>query len=218
VSPRLLQRADALGLPVFEGYGLSECSSVVCLNSPAGRRAGSVGRPLPHVDLAIAADGEVVIRNSGFSGYLGGARPSTPAFRTGDIGELDPDGFLHLRGRRRNVFITAFGRNVAPEWVERELTLEAPIAQAAVFGEARPFNVAVVYPAAGASDAEVESAISRANRGLPDYARVSRWVRADEVFSPANGMLTGTGRIRRGRVWQHYRDVIESNYAEAISS
>lgn len=218
VSPRLLQRAALLGLPVYEGYGLSECGSVVCLNTPEAHRIGSVGRPLAHVGLAVAAGGEVIVRNSGFSGYLGNDAVAESVWRTGDIGELDADGFLHLHGRRRNVFITAFGRNVAPEWVERELMLEPEIAQAAMFGDARPFNVALINPAAGASANDVEAAIARANRGLPDYARISRWVQADDVFSPRNGMLTGTGRIRRAALWSYYRNAIESIYCEAISS
>lgn len=218
VSPRLLQRAATVGLPIYEGYGLSECSSVICLNTPDMHRLGSVGRPLPDVDLVVAADGEVVVRNCSFAGYLGDEETSGLTWHTGDIGEFDDDGFLYLKGRRRNVFITAFGRNVAPEWVERELTLERPIEQAAVFGDARPFNVGVINPMVGAPPREIEAAIARANSGLPDYARVSRWILADDVFSPRNGMLTGSGRIRRENVWEHYRDAIESIYCGAVSS
>jgi len=218
VSPRLLQRAATAGLPVYEGYGLSECCSVVCLNTPDAHRLGSVGCPLPNVDLAITADGEIVVRNCNFPGYLGDEKAGGLAWHTGDIGKLDDDGFLYLKGRRRNVIITAFGRNVAPEWVESELTLESSIDQAAVFGDARPFNIAVIKPAPGSSSHDIEAAIARVNSGLPDYARVSCWVPTDEAFSPHNGMLTGTGRIRREKVWEHYRNAIESIYCEAISS
>jgi long-chain acyl-CoA synthetase len=217
VSPRLLQRAADAGLPVYEGYGLSECSSVVCLNTPQAHRPGSVGRPLPGVDLVVAADGEVVVRSCSFAGYLGDNNPVGSTWHTGDIGEFDGNGFLYLKGRRRNLFITAFGRNVAPEWVERELALEPAIAQAAVFGDARPFNVAVVTPAPGCTSRDVEAAIARVNSGLPDYARVGHWIAADSAFSPRNDMLTGTGRIRRDRVFAHYRDRIESIYFEAVS-
>ena len=218
VSPRLLQRAGALGLPVFEGYGLSECASVVCLNTPTHHRAGSVGRPLPHVRLGLAADGEVVVQGAAFGGYLGESEAPPASWPTGDIGEIDPAGFLHLKGRRRNVFITAFGRNVAPEWVERELTLEPAIAQAAVFGEARPYNVAVIVPDGGATPADIESALARTNRALPDYARVVRWVFADAPFSPHNGLLTGTGRIRRDAVYARHEKAVESLYREARTS
>jgi long-subunit acyl-CoA synthetase (AMP-forming) len=218
VSSRLLSRAADLGLPVYEGYGLSECSSVVCLNTPAHNRPGSVGRPLPHVDLAIADDGEIVVHDSHFSGYVGQPAADAITWRTGDVGELDADGFLYLRGRRRNVFITAFGRNVAPEWVERELALEPSIFQAAVFGEARPFNVAVIVASDGATVAQVEAAVKRVNHDLPDYARVNRWVPAATPFSPANGLLTGTGRVRRQQVYERHRDVIQSIYQEVALS
>jgi long-subunit acyl-CoA synthetase (AMP-forming) len=218
VSPRLLQRAAELGLPVFEGYGLSECASVVCLNTPAHHRPGSVGRPLPHLQLTLSDDGEVLVHGQPFVGYLGEDPPASGRWPTGDLGELDDDGFLYLHGRRRNMFITAFGRNVAPEWVERELMLEPAILQAAVFGEARPYNVAVVVPGPGATPSDIEVAFARTNRTLPDYARVSRWLPADAPFAPANGLLTGTGRIRRTALLERYGQAIELLYCEARTS
>ncbi|MCP5415595.1 MAG: AMP-binding protein [Chromatiaceae bacterium] len=218
VSPRLLQRAAAVGLPVYEGYGLSECASVVCLNTLAHCRPGSVGRALPHVRLSISEEGEVLVGGVPFSGYLGEpSSGSSGCWRTGDLGELDADGFLYLHGRRRNTLISAFGRNIAPEWVERELMLEPEIVQAAVFGEARPFIVAIVVSGAGVTPTEIDTALARCNRTLPDYARVFRWIRADAPFSNVNGMLTGTGRIRRAAIFQHYRQPIESLYNEVQS-
>jgi long-subunit acyl-CoA synthetase (AMP-forming) len=206
---------------VFEGYGLSECGSVVCLNTPGATRPGSVGRPLPHVRVTLAADGEVFVQGQPFAGYLGQApraRAGGDGWPTGDLGRLDDDGFLYLTGRRRSVFITAYGRNVAPEWVERELALEPAVAQAAVFGEARPWNVAVIVPASGVDAAAVASAVRRANLGLPDYARVSQWLPADGPFTPGNGLLTGTGRVRRQAVQDRYRDRIETLYRQEIAS
>lgn len=217
VSPRLLSRATRVGLPVFEGYGLSECASVVCLNTAGHNRPGTVGRPLPHCALRID-DGEVVVAGSGFVGYLGDTAGSADEWHSGDIGELDDDGYLHLRGRRRNVFITGFGRNVAPEWVERELLLEPAIAQAAIFGEGRPFNVAVLSLSAAATPTDITAALARTNRTLPDYARVTRWIAAEVPFSPLNGLLTGTGRVRRDVVAAHYSDAIESLYRERQTS
>lgn len=214
VSRRLLQRAAELRLPVYEGYGLSECVSVVSLNTPLANRPGSVGLPLPHVRISIADDGEVWVGGGGFVGYLGHQPMRGEAWPTGDLGEIDANGFLHLRGRLRNVFITAFGRNVAPEWVEGELCVESAIAQAAIFGEAKPFAVAIIVPAARATGADIAVAIRRANKHLPDYARVARWVLADEPFSVANGLLTGTGRLRRSALYGHYADAIESLYCE----
>ncbi|MDP1634727.1 MAG: AMP-binding protein [Gallionellaceae bacterium] len=147
VAPRLLQRAQKLGIPVFEGYGLSECTSVVALNTEAERCTGSVGKPLAHAQVKFAGDGEILVAGATLLGYTGDAPLQPGAFwPTGDIGHLDAQGFLHLTGRKKNIFITSFGRNVSPEWVERELTLHPAIAQAAVFGEARPWNVAVIVP------------------------------------------------------------------------
>ena len=213
LSPRLLERALQLGLPVFEGYGLSECGSVVALNAPGARNVGSVGRPLPGVSLSFAADGEIHVRGRGFLGYVGEPiRAETDAVATGDTGYLDSAGFLHLNGRKKNMFVTSFGRNVAPEWVERELCLMPAIGQAAVFGEARPFNAAVIVPRAG--DAEVDAALAQVNASLPDYARVSRWIRADAAFGVGNDQLTPNGRLRRNAIESVYRARLTALYEE----
>ncbi len=216
VSPRLMARAQQLHIPVFEGYGLSECASVTTLNTPLNSRPGSVGRPLPHLKLSITEDGEVLVAGNLFSGYLGEAQtPQTDGWwHTGDVGHLDADGFLYLTGRRRNLFITAYGRNVSPEWVERELIIEAAIAQAAIFGEARPWNVAVLVPSPGSEAEQLAAAVANVNRGLPDYARINRWIIADEPFTPMNGHLSGSGRIRRHTISKIYQQRMELLYQE----
>lgn len=213
VAPALLARAKALALPVFEGYGLSECASVVALNTPGCERAGSVGVPLPHVRLRVDGTGEIHVAGAVFRGYLGGAPHEDGFLPTGDIGHVDADGFLYLTGRKKNMFITAFGRNVAPEWVERELTLEPAVAQAAVYGEARAWNTAVIVPRGSLPAGDVEKAIAQANRRLPDYARVRAWVRADGAFTVENGQWTGTGRPRREQIWAAYGERIARLYA-----
>jgi long-chain acyl-CoA synthetase len=220
VSKRLLEQARQAGLPVYEGYGLSETASVVTLNRRDAHRPGSVGRPLPHIQVSIADDGEVLIKGNRFAGYLGD-EPGEEAdswWHTGDIGFLDEDGYLHLQGRRRHIFITAFGRNVSPEWVERELVVEPAIAQAALFGEARPWNLALILPAAGATERDIETAIQRTNQNLPDYARVTQWIVADEPFSISNGQLSGTGRIRREALIQYYGGRMEALYQQELAS
>jgi len=215
VSKHLLVRAEALDLPVYEGYGLSEAASVVAVNAPGAYRPGSVGKVLPHVELSFAEDGEIIVRGRLFSGYLGEAElKEKDRWATGDIGHLDDDGFLYLSGRKKHIFITAFGRNVSPEWVEGELTSEACIAQACVFGEARPFNVAVITPRPGCGHEAVQHAVDAANGRLPDYARVRKWMLADEPFSLANGMWTGTSRPRREQIWKVYGERLESLYPE----
>jgi len=215
VSPSLLERAAAVRLPVYEGYGLSECASVVCLNSPGSRRVGSVGQPLPHVRVHVSSDGEIVVAGATMLGYLGD-RPgaSLAQWHTGDLGEIDDEGYVYVRGRARNVFITSYGRNVAPEWVEREIAQRLPQRPVLVHGEAQPFPVALVSGVQeGAEHGLVERAITEANATLPDYARIRRWACLPEAFSYANGLLTSNGRLRRTAIVERHRPLIESLYA-----
>lgn len=201
VSNELLEEAAQAGIPVYEGYGLSECASVVCLNSPQAHRRGSVGRPLPHVKVRVGSGGQLFVAGAVMSGYLGDSRShGLREIATGDIGEFDSDGFLYIRGRMRNLFITSMGRNVSPEWIERELTQQAGIRHAVAFGEAQPTVSALLSPSAGMDDAAVESAVQLANRRLPDYARVHRWFCMPEPPTFENGLLTANGRLRRDRV------------------
>lgn len=218
VSPQLLRRASAVGLPVYEGYGLSECASVVALNTPLNSRMGSVGKPLPHVAIKFAEDSEILVKGACLLGYASNANnaQNIQYWPTGDIGHLDDEGYLYITARKKNQFITSFGRNVAPEWVERELTLSPFIAQAAIFGEALPWNVAVIWPAKNATPAQVDVGIAEINRTLPDYARVSQWLFADAPFSPQNGQLTANGRLRRDVIWQHYQHRINEKYKEQV--
>jgi long-subunit acyl-CoA synthetase (AMP-forming) len=193
VSAGLLARARALGLPVYEGYGLSECASVVSLNVPGADRPGSAGRALSHARVRIE-EGEIVV------GEL----------RTGDLGRVDAEGYLHIEGRRSNVLITSFGRNVSPEWPEAELVAGGAIAQAAVFGEARPRLCALVVPAPGATSAAIEAQVRAANERLPDYARIGAWISADEPFTPHNGFATANGRARRDALWRAYGERLDA--------
>jgi len=219
VGAGLLARARQLGLPVHEGYGLSECASVVCLQRPGGRVSAGVGPALDHARISISADGEVLVGGPRMLGYVGRERPAAGAWATGDLGTLDADGCLHITGRRRDVFITAYGRNVSPEWVEAELLQHAAIAQAVVYGEARPWNVAVIVPARDDLPASaIERAVESANRGLPDYARIGAWVRAREPFHPGNGLGTANGRPRRAPIWQRHAAELDALYEPATAS
>ena len=218
VGPALLARAAALRLPVFEGYGLTECASVVCLNTPEAQRLGSVGQALPHARVHIA-DGEIHVGGVRCLGYLGEDGPPAGPIATGDLGHIDDDGFVHVTGRRRNVFITAFGRNVAPEWVESELLQHPALAQAVVWGEARPHNVAVIWPRQPSlDDAGIRRALDEINAGLPDYARVADYVRADAPFTATDGLLTANGRPRREAILHRYAAAIAQRYGATPSS
>lgn len=203
VAAPLLARAQAGGWPVFEGYGLSECASVVCLNQP-GEVARGVGRPLPHARVRLAADGGVQVRGATMLGYLG-----EPAigdwYPSGDLGHWAGDALV-LDGRRREVFITAYGRNVDPQWVEGELCARPAITQALVHGEALPANRALLVPASpDLDDARLAAAVAEVNAGLPDYARVHEWRRC-APFTPENHQLTANGRLRRDAILAAHGD------------
>lgn len=211
VPARLLEASRALGLPVYEGYGLSECASVVTVNRPEEFRAGTVGKPLPHVRIEIARDGEIHVSGSTCIRYLDGAPMKDPV-ATGDIGYFDDAGYLRITGRKKNMFITSFGRNVAPEWIEQELTAQPAIAQAAVFGEARPFAAAVIVPSTGATHSSIGVAIDEVNKHMPDYARIGAWICAEEPFSPRNSLTTANGRLRRDEIFRTYAAEIDAFY------
>ncbi len=185
LARNLQKMAVAQGLPVFEGYGLSECASVVCLNTAAAHKPGSVGQPLPHVEIRIADDGELLVKGAQLQAYLNHPLPPCPDgfWATGDFAEQDDEGFVFLKGRKKTCFITAYGRNVAPEWVEQELCAQPLIAQAVVYGEALPHNIAVLQArSSAASDAQIETAVQQANQHLPDYAQVKYWRHSHELF------------------------------------
>jgi long-subunit acyl-CoA synthetase (AMP-forming) len=219
VSPELLTAAHAVGLPAYEGYGLSECASVVALNSPAAAHKGSVGRVLPHARIRIDAAGEIHVRGATMSGYLGNDDHAQDEVATGDLGFIDADGFLHVRGRRKNLLITSLGRNVSPEWVERELLASGYIGQAVVFGEAKPFLSCLIYPSSPmVTAAELGAAIDAANRRLPDYAQVRRWALLPQPLRLADGTVTSNGRTRRDVVFSRHQNLIEDLYVDAIAS
>jgi acyl-coenzyme A synthetase/AMP-(fatty) acid ligase len=202
VAAELLSQAQAVGLPVYEGYGLSECASVVALNTPASALTGAVGKVLPHIELSCE-DGEILIHNPAFLGYLGA--PHHGAFATGDLGYLDTEGFLHISGRKKNLLITSFGRNVSPEWVESTLLSQPEIAQAVVFGDAQPYLTALLVPLS--AQADLAAGVQRANNSLPEYARVQVF-HAIAPLNLADGTLTGTGRPRREAIAKQYQQLI----------
>jgi long-subunit acyl-CoA synthetase (AMP-forming) len=208
VGSSAIAQARLAGLPAYEGYGLSEAASVQTLNLPHADRPGSAGKALPHARLRIDAEGQLWAAGSLMLGYLGSDWAAAPAWlATGDLGRIDADGFLHIEGRRRNVLITSFGRNVSPEWVESELQASPAIAHAVVLGDGQPALAAVLWPArAQASDDELAQAVARANERLPDYARVANWVRGQAPFTAAAGMATANGRPRREKVARLHAD------------
>jgi long-chain acyl-CoA synthetase len=213
----LIERARNHGLPVYEGYGLSESASVACLNIPGVDKPGSVGRPLEHLELAIEAD-EIVIYGNSFLGYVGDPGSwGQQRVATGDLGEIDEDGFVHIRGRSKNVLISSFGRNIAPEWIESELLQHAALAQCIVFGDSRPYCIALIVAAdSAADDAAIQRVIDSANRDLPDYARIIRWHRLPEKLTAVDGLFTANGRPRRAAIETEFEAEIMSLYTDSL--
>lgn len=209
VGAATLLAARAMGIPAFEGYGLSEGVSVQTLNLPGADRPGSAGRPLPHSRVRVNAQGELEIAGGLMTGYLGAPETVPAWWPTGDLGHIDSDGFVHVMGRSKHVLITSFGRNVSPEWVETTLCAQAGVAQAVVFGDAQPALSAVLWPLTSeATEAQLQAAVDAANQVLPDYARVDRWVRARAPFQPTTGLSTANGRPQR--------NAIETLHADAL--
>lgn len=208
----VLNRAQQLGLPVYEGYGLSECASVVSLNRPGAHRPGSVGLPVPGVSVRVADDSEIEVRGRGYAGILG--EPPVAAsgwIKTGDLGRLDQDGFLSIRGRKKHVLITSFGRNVSPEWPESLLMESGLLAQGIVLGDGQASLNAVLVPRSqDVPHTEIALLVQRVNQSLPDYAQISGWQISTTAFGVENGLATANGRLRRDAIARHFSNTQEN--------
>lgn len=214
VAPELLRAARAVGIPAYQGYGLTECGSVVALNRP-GDDSDGVGRPLNHARLSVH-NGELHVTTRAFLGYVGALPPASDSFPTGDLAALDGRGHLHLAGRRSNVLITSYGRNVSPEWIEAMLLADPRILQAVVLGDGQAALGAVVVPAPGVSAQAVGVVIDRVNAALPDYARLGHHL-VSEPFTVANGMATGNGRPRRREVHAFHSAALAALHLAEVS-
>ena len=211
VSKALLEKASQLGLAAFEGYGLSECGSVLTLNLPGSNRPGSVGRPLPHAEIRCSKEGEIEVRGTVMNGYLGEENSSAPDwYATGDLGHIDADGFVYVTGRKKNVFITSYGRNVNPEWPEAALSQNPAVSQAVAYGEARDHNLALIWLRFEQSNDQLESLIEGVNLELPDYAQVHHFIVITEALP--QHFLTANGRVKRDQVIERYLELIEDHY------
>jgi long-subunit acyl-CoA synthetase (AMP-forming) len=211
VSAELLLQARKLGLPAYEGYGLSECGSVVTLNLPGADRPGSAGRPLSHCEIKIQR-GEVLVRGPRYLGYLDEPGACNEWLATGDLGEFDSDGYLQLTGRRKNILISSYGRNISPEWIESELLLTPLLMQCVLLGDGRSHCSALIVSRPGTGREQIEQWLETVNRRLPDYARVRRWAPLPQPLTFAGGLLTANGRPRRDAIAEHYSEIIENLY------
>ena len=193
------------GIPVHEGYGLSECCSVVSVNRPGERRSDTVGRPLSGLDVSID-DGEIVVDGPSITdGYLGQG-PAQRPWRTGDLGAIDQNGFLKIHGRKDSLIVTSFGRNISPEWIETMLLGDLRVAFCAVVGHGEPHLTAVIVPSgpgeswfANASHDDVLGLIADCCSGAPEYAVPRAFVVSSLQEAIGNQLLTN-GRPARKEI------------------
>jgi long-chain acyl-CoA synthetase len=218
---------DALGIEVYEGYGLTETSPIVSANFPGSRKIGSVGKPIAGVRVAIAENGEIVVAGPNvMAGYHN--RPEATAevidpdgtFRTGDMGMLDGDGFLFITGRIKEQYKLENGKYVVPSPLEEQLKLSPFILNAMIHGDNRPYNVALIVPDPQAADGKDErelreliaAEIKRCSAGFKGYEKVQEFAVIAEDFTQENGMLTPTLKLKRRNVLARWGEVIESLY------
>jgi len=213
-----------LGLVVIEGYGLTETSPTLTLNRPDRYRFDSVGLPLPSVELRLADDGEILARGpSVFRGYHldpdATARAFTADgwFQTGDVGRFTDDGFLQIVDRKKDILVTAGGKNVPPANLEARFVGDAAVERVVVYGDARPYLVAAVWlnPTVPAAEREAAAtaAVERVNRDLAKFESIKKFWIADDALTVESGLLTTSLKLRRKAVYDRYRDRFEALYA-----
>ncbi|QIS19855.1 AMP-dependent synthetase/ligase [Nocardia terpenica] len=233
-----------LGLPLCEGYGMTECTAGATLTRPQRIKLGTVGTPLPGAEVAIAPDGEVLIRGRMvMRGYRNEPEKTAETIdadgwlHTGDIGELDAEGYLRIVDRKKELIINAAGKNMSPTNIENTVTESTPLAGiVAVIGDGRPYNTALICldPDLAAAFAErnaladtsiaalaaeprvraaIEQGVTAANAKLSRVEQIKKFAVLPEVWAPGGECLTATGKLRRKPIAAAYADTIESLYA-----
>lgn len=223
LDPAIAQFFLRLGLPILEGYGMTEASPVIAANPLNAIHPGSVGKPLPNLELRIADDREILVRGpSIMQGYWNNDAATRETvvegwLHTGDVGELDADGYLHITERKKEIIVNSAGENIAPQKIELRLCSQPLIAQAVVFGDHLPYLIALLYPnpeivrdtlgeSADARQLEhaLRQAVNQALQGLPSFEQVRRFAILREPLSESGGTLTPTLKVKRRRVAERY--------------
>jgi len=233
----------ALNILVIEGYGMTECSAPATLNTLQETRFGTVGKPLPGVEMKIAGDGEILLRaRSVFAGYFGMPEETARALKggwlyTGDIGEVDSDGMLRITDRKKDLIVTSGGKNIAPQKIENMLIADPYIEQVVVIGDNRKYLTALIAPAmeavglfarkegfdvpdraAAALHPKVidliQSRVELVNGRLPKFETIKYFHLLKTDLTQEGGELTPTMKVKRKVVAEKYRDDIEQLYAQ----
>jgi long-chain acyl-CoA synthetase len=234
----------SIGIRIHEGYGLTETSPVIAINTPRAHKMGTVGRPLANVEVQIAHDSEILVRGpSIFRAYWNRPDDTRDAFmdgwfKTGDIGNLDEDGFLSVTDRKKDLLKTSGGKFIAPQPVENSLKLNAFIGTAVVLGDRRKFASVIISPAFALLEqwartnhihfssreelvahpkviALYEGIVHEVNLGLARYETLKKIMLVADEFSATDGTLTPTLKLRRRAIEERYRQQIEDLYREA---
>ncbi len=242
LAPRIMEFFFAIGIPIIEGYGLTETSPVICLNPPGREKPGSVGPPLPGIEVRIGDEGEILTRGPHvMRGYHGNEEATRAAirdgwFHTGDVGHLDADGYLVITDRLKDLLVTAGGKKVAPQPLEGRLKRSKYISEAVMLGDRRPYCVCLIVPSfvllekrakergwAHASRRELlahpevlaryQREIDKLNADLAPFEQIKKFALLDRELSQDAGELTPTLKVRRRVIMQKFADLIESLYA-----
>jgi long-chain acyl-CoA synthetase len=225
------------GLLIIEGYGLTETSPTLTLNRPDAFRFDSVGKPLPSVELKLAEDGEILARGpSVFGGYHKDPAATREAFtddgwfKTGDVGRFTDDGFLQIVDRKKDILVTAGGKNVAPANIEQRFADDPFIAHVVVYGDGKRFLAAGIWPNRAAIDAHLDAQgvaaearpeatrallqqrVDRVNAELASYETLKKFAVLDPPLTVESGLLTATLKVRRKKVYEAFRDQLEALY------
>ena len=233
----------SIGIRIYEGYGLTETSPVIAINTPGAHRMGTVGRPLSNVEVRIADDNEILVRGpSVFRGYWNRLEETRNAFvngwfKTGDIGMLDEDGFLSITDRKKDLLKTSGGKFIAPQPIENSINLNALIGTAVVLGDRRKFAFVLISPCfplledwARANDISFSSRqdllanakvkglyqgiVAEVNRGLARFETLKKVLLVPDEFTAKDGLLTPTLKLRRRAIEERYRKQIDELYEE----
>ncbi|HEY6068189.1 MAG TPA: long-chain fatty acid--CoA ligase [Gaiellaceae bacterium] len=224
LAREIIEFFHSLDILILEGYGLTECTTAATVNRPSQFRFGTVGPPLPGVELRLATDGEVLIRTSTlFAGYFkeeNATREVLPGdgwLRTGDLGTIDEDGFLTITDRKKDILVTAGGKNVAPQNLENALKTHPIVSQALVVGDRRPYVAALITLAEDVSQEhareDVERAIADVNAELSRYEQIKRYTILPRDFTAEDGEVTPTLKLKRRICQEHFAAEIEALYS-----
>lgn len=235
----------SIGLQILEGYGLSETSPVIAVNLPEHFKFGTVGKPLPKVEVKIAEDGEIMTRGPHvMKGYYKKPKETDEVlsddgwFRTGDIGEIDADGFLRITDRKKDLIVTSGGKKIAPQFVENSLKTSKYIVQIIVLGNRRKYPCALIVPnmenlrkfaaenripesellSSPEALAEIQRDLNELSKDLASFERVKKIALLQKEFTIESGELTPSLKIKRNVVEQRYKDLIDTLYNEPALS